>query len=103
MSRAIYRYVFAEAIPTEEAEGTLVLAVLAAESLHGEAQVRLDGAHHFDPVRRACVLDAGTPVGRDLNRLFVGFLRREFGEESFTVERVLDASAHVNPATAVGC
>jgi hypothetical protein len=103
VSRAIYRYVFAEAIPAEEAEATLVLALLAAESLHGEAQVRLDGAHHFDPDRRACVLDAGTPAGRDLNRLFVGFLRREFGEESFTVERVADTAARANAATTVGC
>jgi hypothetical protein len=32
--------------------------------------------------------DAGTPVGRDFNRLFLGFLQREFGPESFRVERV---------------
>jgi hypothetical protein len=75
MRRALYRYSFAAEIPLEEVEVTLVLALLGAESLYGEAQVRLD----------------------------VGFLRREFGEESFTVERVLDASAHVTPATTVGC
>jgi hypothetical protein len=36
----------------------------------------------------ACVFDAGTPVGRDFNRLFIGFIRREFGEDAFRVERV---------------
>jgi len=30
----------------------------------------------------------GTPVGRDFNRLFLGFLQREFGPDSFRVERV---------------
>ena len=34
------------------------------------------------------MIDAGTPVGRDLNRLFVGFVGREFGADAFTVERI---------------
>jgi len=84
----IYRYGFSADVPVEEIEASLLLAVLATESLHGEAQVRLDAAHYLDVDERACVIDAGTPVGRDLNRLFVGFLRREFGEDAFAVERV---------------
>lgn len=91
MSRALYRYRCGPAVPPEEIEASLVLALLAAESLHGEAQVRLDAAHAFDAGRRACAIDAGTAVGRDLNRLFVGFLRREFGEEAFRVERITAA------------
>jgi hypothetical protein len=87
MARDIFRYTFAPDVPVEEAEATLLLAVLGAESLHGEAQVLLDAAHYFDPEHRACVIDAHTTVGRDLNRLFVGFVRREFGTDGFTVER----------------
>jgi hypothetical protein len=87
MSRSLYRYTFGPEVPPEEIEATLVLALLAAESLHGESLVLLDGAHHFDPDRRACILDAGSAVGIDLNKLFVGFLRREF-DEAFRVERV---------------
>ena len=34
------------------------------------------------------MIDASTPVGRDLNRVFIGFLTREFGPGSFRVERV---------------
>ena len=90
MTSSVYRYTFATDIPSEETEATLVLALLAAESLHGEAQVRLDVAHHLDPDRHACAIDAGTDVGRDLNKLFTGFLRREFGEEAFKVERLGD-------------
>ncbi len=83
-----YRYTFGADVPVEEVEASLVLSVFAAESLHGEAQVRLDAAHAFDAATRTCVLDAGTAVGKDLNRLFVGFLRREFGEQAFRVERL---------------
>jgi hypothetical protein len=88
----IYRYTFSAEVPVEEIEASLLVAVLAAESLHGEAQVRLDASHYFDPEQRACVIDAGTAVGRDLNRLFVGFLRREIRQDAFQVERVESAT-----------
>jgi hypothetical protein len=93
MSSEVYRYTFAERVSVDELEDSLALAVLAAESIHGEAQVRLDAAHFLDPQGRACVLDAATSVGRDLNRLFAGFLTREFGPDAFTVHRVADRTA----------
>lgn len=88
MSREVYRYVFGPSVSIEDAEASLLLALLSAESIHGESQVRLDARHLFDADARSCVIDAATPVGRDLNRLFTGFLRREFGEDRFQVERV---------------
>ena len=87
MTRDHYRYAFADSVPAEEIEASLLLALFAVESLHGEAQALLDAAHYFDAGSHACVIDAGTEVGRDLNRLFVGFLRREFGPGAFSVER----------------
>src|SRR5262245_31194637 len=83
-----YRYSFSADVPTEEIEATLVLALLAAESLHGEARVPLDAAHAFDAGRRICEIEAGTAVGHDLNRLFVGFVDREFGPDAFRVQRI---------------
>lgn len=88
MTRDVYRYVFNEVIPPEEVEATFVLALFAVESLHGEAQVRLDAGHAFDAKRRTIVIDAATAVGRDLNRVFIGLLSREFGAGSFRVERI---------------
>ncbi len=88
MNREVYRYTFSEDVPIDDIEESLVLAIMAAESLHGESQVRLDAGHFFDSEQRACVIDAGSDVGRDLNRLFIGFLRREFGEDAFQVRRV---------------
>ena len=98
MTKELYRYRFTAEVPIEEVEASLLLALLATESLHGEAQTRLDAAHYLDPIKRACVIDAGTPVGRDLNRLFTGFMGREFGADSFTVERV--AEHHQQPQEA---
>lgn len=72
-----------------------MLALLAVESLHGEAQVHLDAAHFFDSALRRCVIETGTAVGQDLNRLFTGFLRREFGEDAFRVERIAKPPAAV--------
>jgi hypothetical protein len=87
MTRESYRYTFKAQIPIEEVEATLLLSVFAVEALHGESQTRLDAGHYLDPDRRACVVDAGTAVGKDLARVFTGFLRREFAD-GFTVERL---------------
>ena len=88
MPSDVFRYRLADVVPAEEAEATLVLSILAVEALHGEAQARLDAGHAFDAERRTVVIDASTAVGRDFNRLFLGFLSREFGPGSFRVERV---------------
>lgn len=90
---SVYRYTFPAAIAFEDVEGCLLLAVLATESLHGESQVQLDVGHFFDPARRVGVIDAGTQAGRNLNRIFTGFLRREFPGQAFQVERLADAPA----------
>jgi hypothetical protein len=100
MTKELYRYAFTPGVPIEEVEASLLLAVLATESLHGEAQTRLDAAHYLDPTKRACVIDAVTPVGRDLNRLFTGFLNREFGADVFVVERVDEHDHHLQEAAA---
>jgi hypothetical protein len=88
MSLEVYRYSFSPRVSFEDVEASFVLAIMATESLHGQAQVRLDAAHAVDADKRSCVIDASTPVGRDLNRLFIGFVSREFGQDSFEVERV---------------
>jgi hypothetical protein len=88
MARVVYRYAFNPGLPREDIEAALVLAVFGAESLHGEAEVRLDAGYFLDPGQHICVVDATTDVGRDFNRLFIGFLGREHGDDGFTVERL---------------
>lgn len=88
MASKVFRYQFDDSVPMEEVEGSLLLAILGVESLHGETEVQLSASHFLDVERRTCVIDAGTETGTDLNRLFAGFLRREFGKTNFTVRRI---------------
>jgi len=94
MSAEVYRYQFATVVPYEDVRASLVLALMAAESLHGQGQVRLEAAHACDAANRRLVIDASRPVGQDLNRLFLGFASREFGPDAFEVERVESPGAH---------
>lgn len=88
MSTAAYRYQFTDDIGFIEVEELLSLAVIAAEALHGAENVRLDAEHTVDPTARTCEITADTGVGRDLNKLFAGFLSRGFEPAVFRVERV---------------
>ena len=88
MERTIYRYLFRPEVPKVEVEASLLLALIAVEGLHGEAQTRLDAGHAIGGPFGACVIDATTPVGNDLAKVFTAFLRREFGEDSFRIERL---------------
>jgi hypothetical protein len=90
-----YRYVFSSAVPFDGVVDALLLARWGAEALHGETPARLEAAHNFDRDNRACEIDAATPVGRDLNRLFAGYVTREFGADGFKVERVGASHAEV--------
>jgi hypothetical protein len=99
MSESSYRYRIEECVPIKEAEITLILSLIAVESLHGESQARLDASHAFDAEQRTVTIDASTVVGRDLNRLFAGFLAREFGGGSFRVERVPPQEPKPQPVT----
>ena len=103
MNREIYRYRFDSSVDVAEIEASLLLALLATESLRGESQVRLEASHAMDVKGRTCVIDAGSNVGRDLNRLFVGFVRREFGEDAFRVGRVDHVPASTSETERTAC
>lgn len=94
MPSEIYRYTFDESVSMSDAESTLQLAILAAESLLGESIVRLDAAYSIDEQRRVCVVDASTEVGRSICRIFTGYLTREFGDHAFQVRPVQGRKPH---------
>jgi hypothetical protein len=89
MSTHFYRYQFSPPLDIAEVEATVTLAILATESLHGDSRVRLEARHKFDAQKRLCVIDDNGEVGRDFNRIFLGFMTREFGRDSFQVEHAL--------------
>lgn len=88
MAKIVYRYEFEPEVSVEEIEESLFMAILCCEALHGKASTRLDAGHYFDRDKRSCAIDSTTQVGNDFNRLFVGFALKQFGEDSFSVERV---------------
>src|SRR5262249_8861281 len=88
VTHELYRYTFPNSVPLGGIEATLLLALWSVEALHGEAQVQLDAGHLLNRSKRKCVIDADTQVGRDVNKLFVAFLAREFGAGNFKIERI---------------
>ncbi len=83
-----YSYSLAADLSVKDFAAALVLAYVATESLHGASQTRLDAAIFVAPALRVCVIDASTPVGRDLNRLFIGFLSEVAGPDAFLTQRI---------------
>jgi hypothetical protein len=93
MPREIYKYRFNRDVPPKDLEQSLLLAVVAVECLHGESRVRLDARYCLRAKDGVCVIDAGSDVGKHLNRVFTGFVTREFGEGAFRVHRI-DSDEH---------
>jgi len=87
VARVLYRFQFDEHVDPSEVEGTLHLAVFAAEGIRGQAQVRLDASYDFDREKRTCTIDAGSEAGRDIVRIFTGLLLREYDEGAFRVRK----------------
>jgi hypothetical protein len=88
MSQNVYRYQITDPEIMVEAQATFDLALLGVQSLHGETRTRLDAKYASDDGKRAFVIDATTAVGESLNHLFAGYLRQEFGERGFHVQRL---------------
>ena len=87
MTPVVHSFHFDQSVIPDDLEQTLLLAILAAEGLHGTARVRLEARYSFNSEDRNCVVDATTDVGRDVCRLFTGFAIREFGESAFSVRK----------------
>jgi hypothetical protein len=96
LSNDVFRYVFTPNTRIEAIEDTLLLAIAACESLHSTAEMRLTVGYALDRAKKRCVIDATTPTGRDLNRLFTGLASRELGPNAFMVERVSGTEREVD-------
>ena len=83
-----YRFSFAECVRLRDAEDTLLLSLLAAEGIYGQARVRMDAAYAVDAPLKAIVVDSGTQVGEDVCGIFTSFITREFGPGAFRVRRL---------------
>ena len=98
MQSAIYRFEFDEPVCMTDVETTLHLAILGAEGLFGESNVRLDGAYSIDERHRVCIVDARNEVGRSICQLLTGYLAKELSPDAFRVRPVRQASQASVPA-----
>ncbi len=98
MTSDIYRYTFDEQVPLADVRYSFLLAAIAAEGVHGQAQVLLEAGYALDEKARTCVLDATTAVGKTVSRIFTTLLTKEFGERAFTVERISNEVARADEA-----
>ena len=87
MNSQVYRYEFLPDVTIKDVEDSLMLSALAVECMHGRSMIRLDAKFRLDLKKRSCVIDAGTEVGRNIAKIFTGFITRQFGEGAFKVER----------------
>jgi hypothetical protein len=90
MTKELYRYAFHPHVPLEEIAASLLLAVWGAVNLHGENRVAADAAHSLDPL----ILRGPPPAGRDVNRLFAHFVRRELTVDCYRVDRIVADPNH---------
>jgi hypothetical protein len=77
-------------VPLAEAEMSLHLAMFAVEGLAGRARVRLDSRYQLDAENHVIRVDGGNRIGSMVARIFAGLLLREFGEDAFYVEHVIE-------------
>jgi hypothetical protein len=97
MNRSVYQYTFAEKIPFEDVEESLLLAVLVAESLHGRSALRMCTSFYLEREKRSVAVDGDSQVGEHIARIFTGLLTQEFGEEAFRVTRCSELKKEADP------
>jgi hypothetical protein len=93
MSSKAFRFTFKGHVPMRQVEGTLKLAQLAAQSLHGSERVDLEAQCETDHRQGTVVIDASTNAGRTVAMIFLGYVRREFGVDVVQMDRI-DGSAY---------
>ena len=87
MNQDIYQFSFDESVNVEDAQGTFMLALVALESLHGKAAVRLDCRFRSDPAAKLFHINSGTAIGSDLAKLFTGFAINAYGYDAVCIRR----------------
>lgn len=95
----IYRFTFVEGENMAEVEATVGLSIIAASCLIGDAAMRLDFGYVCDHEKRKVVMRAHAPATECAIRIFCGFCSHEYGESSFTVERLQERPAAAASAT----
>jgi len=87
----VCRFKLNKNVSREQIEEKIAFAVISAECTFGQAKVRLHAA--YLAADNKVVIDVSSPVGEHIAEVFTGLLIKEYGEHSFTVERVRHESS----------
>ena len=82
----VCRFKFNKNIEREVIEWHVAQSILASEGVFGQAKVRLNAAYLASDSK--VVIDVSSPVGEHIAEVFTWRMTKEFGEDSFTVERI---------------
>ena len=86
--KTLYRFTFPEGTERALIEAQLAMAISSAEFAYGEPAVKLSARYYIAEDKPLCLLEASSPVGEHIVKVFTGFMTRGLGEESFCVERI---------------
>jgi hypothetical protein len=87
MDSSGYSFTFGEGVSQEEAHEAFLLALVALESLHGKASVRMDCRFSTNERAKTFYINSSTSIGSDLARLFTGFAIHAYGCDSVRIRR----------------
>ena len=77
---------FNKEIPRDEIEAMIARAIFTTETLYGKSKVRLSAA--YLAMDDKVIVDVSTTVGQHIAEVFVSLVNWEFGETSYSVERI---------------
>lgn len=87
MAEGHYQFEFKKTADMAGVENALLMAVIAAEGIHGRSRVNLEADFNTNQAVRTCFVNADNQVGEDIAKVFTEFLNLEIGEDSFRVSR----------------
>lgn len=98
MEANIYIFTVRPDIPFDEAMSTLRIATGAAEALVGATALQLDASQRVEASERRITV-GGAPYVRDaIAKVFLSFVRRQFGDDAIVVSRQSRARSHPEPS-----
>ena len=89
MPRTLLRFVVDRDVPVDLVEDALLLALVAAEALHGKRAVEAVGLRFPTETDRDAIVNARTKAGECVAQILHGFLVSMIGHDAFHVEAQL--------------
>ena len=87
MAEGHYQFEFNKTADMAAVENALLMAVIAAEGIHGRSRVNLEANFNTNQAVRTCLVNADNQVGEDIAKVFTEFLNLDIGEDTYRITR----------------